>query len=154
MARIWRYFKEAFPRLNDEEMNDENDSVVYQGRPSWLYYHTLYFIGIVLFIIFYAGGEFLAGILAFLVVFGLAAIFRFRYRFMITDETITMRVGLIARNISEMKIRHIRSMHIRQGLFERLLGIGTLTTISASDGESAVIFKGIRNPDGVKRLLR
>ena len=53
-----------------------------------------------------------------------------------------------------MKIKHIRSMNVRQNPVERLLGIGTLITISAAEGEAAVVFKGIRNPHGVKERIR
>jgi uncharacterized membrane protein YdbT with pleckstrin-like domain len=61
---------------------------------------------------------------------------------------------LIARNTNEMKIKHIRSMNVRQNPLERLLGIGTLITISAAEGEAAVVFKGIKYPHGVKEKIR
>ncbi len=85
---------------------------------------------------------------------GLAAILRLRHLFTITNDRIITREGLIARNTNEMKVRHIRSMHVRQGAVERLLGLGTLTMISAADGEAAVVFKGIRDPQTVKEMIR
>ncbi len=74
--------------------------------------------------------------------------------FTITNRRVMQKVGLIARNTNEMKIRHIRSMHVKQNPIERILGIGTLTTVSAADGEAAVVFKGIHDPQGVKERLR
>lgn len=43
---------------------------------------------------------------------------------------------------------------VRQNIVERLLGIGTLITISAAEGEAAVVFKGIRDPQGIKEIIR
>jgi len=99
-------------------------------------------------------GELGRGIFVLLLIVGLAAIFRFRYQFAVTDDRIITRVGLVARNTNEMKLRHIRSMNVRQNPIERLLGIGTLITMSAANGEAAVVFKGIKNPHGVKERIR
>lgn len=65
-----------------------------------------------------------------------------------------MRVGLIAKNTNEMQLRHIRAINVRQGIIERILGIGTVMFISAAEGEAAVVFKGIRDPHGVKERIR
>jgi len=61
---------------------------------------------------------------------------------------------LIARNTNEIQLRHIRAINVRQGIVERILGIGTVIFISAAEGESAVVFKGIRDPLGVKERIR
>ncbi len=53
-----------------------------------------------------------------------------------------------------MRLRHIRTTMVRQNIVERLLGIGTLITISAAEGEAAVVFKGIRDPQRVKERIR
>ncbi len=53
-----------------------------------------------------------------------------------------------------MRLRHIRTTMVRQNIVERLLGIGTLITISAAEGEAAVFFKGIRDPQGIKEKIR
>ena len=59
-----------------------------------------------------------------------AAISRYRYLFTVTEDRVISREGLIARNTTEMRVKHIRSMMVRQGLLERLLGIGTLISVS------------------------
>lgn len=134
-------------------MNENSETIIYQGRPSWLNYLLLYFIGILFLIFSYTDGRILTGLFVFFVFVGLAALLRLRYQFTITNDRILVREGLIGRNTNEMKIRHIRSMHVKQNPIERVLGIGTLTTISAADGEAAVVFKGIRKPQDVKETL-
>lgn len=135
-------------------MSKIDENIIYQSRPSWLYYYLLYLIGIVLFAFFNKAENMVGGIFALLSVIGLATIFRYRYLFTVTDDRVMMSVGLIARNTNEMKVKHIRSMMIRQNPVERLLGIGNLITISAAEGEAAVVFKGIRDPQGIKEKIR
>lgn len=65
-----------------------------------------------------------------------------------------MREGLIARNTNEMQLRHIRAINVKQGIIERILGIGTIMFLSSAEGEAAVIFKGIRDPHGVKEMIK
>ena len=86
--------------------------------------------------------------------FLVAAMLRYRYKFTITDEWIIMRVGLIARNTNEMQMNHIRAINIRQGIIERILGIGTIEISSAAGEGVEVKFTGIRDPHGVKERVR
>ncbi len=135
-------------------MNDKDEKIIYQERPSWLNYYVLYIMGIIISGITFEAGEIGGGLIILLIIWMLAALFRFRYLFVVTDDRIITRVGLIARNTTEMRIRHIRTMMAKQNIVERLLGIGTLITISAAEGEAAVVFKGIMNPQGVKESIR
>jgi uncharacterized membrane protein YdbT with pleckstrin-like domain len=134
-------------------MNETDETIIYQGRPSWLNYYLLYVIGIVLFIFFANTGEIGKGLFVLLMIWGLAALFRYRYLFIVTEDRVVSRVGLIARNTNEMRVKHIRSLMVRQNSLERLLGIGTLIIASAAEGEAAVVFKGIRDPHGVKEMI-
>jgi hypothetical protein len=61
------------------------------------------------------------------------------------------RHGLVARNINELKLDHIRAYDIRQSPIERLLNIGTLVMSSAGEFGSVVRFIGIRDPDAAKK---
>lgn len=135
-------------------MNNADEEIIYQGRPSWLNYIGYYLAGLVLFILSISARTIGAGMLLFFISIGIAAISRYRYQFTITNGSIIMRVGLIARNTNEMQLRHIRAINVRQGIIERLLGIGTLIFLSAANSESEVIFKGISDPHGVKEKIR
>ena len=65
-----------------------------------------------------------------------------------------MRVGLISNEIKEMELRSIRVMNVHQGIFERLLGVGTVEIISVADNQANVVFQGISNPVSVKEKVR
>jgi len=119
-------------------------------RSSWLSYIGLYVAGIALFSVLTLAGYPGSGILALCLMMGISGILRFRYLFTCTEERIITQVGLIARDTSEMRLRHIRTINVRQGIIERILGIGTVVFSSVADGEGAVIFKEIGDPQGVK----
>lgn len=135
-------------------MNEGNENIHYQGRPSWLNYIGFYLIGLVLLMLSISTQNITAGLILLLLSVGIAALLRYRYLFSITNDSIIMRVGLIARDTNEMQLRHIRAINVRQGIIERILGIGTVMFISAAETEAAVVFKGISGPYGVKERIR
>jgi uncharacterized membrane protein YdbT with pleckstrin-like domain len=135
-------------------MNEIADAIIYQGRPSWLNYIGFYLIGLVLLVLSISARNISAGLFLLLSCVGSAAISRYRYQFTVTNDSIITRVGLIAKNTNEMQLRHIRAINVRQGIIERILGIGTVIFISAAESEAAVIFKGISEPYGVKERIR
>ena len=135
-------------------MNETNETFIYQGRPSWLNYIGIYLIGLMLLIFSLSARNIIAGLILLLLCVGSAALSRYRYMFTVTEDSIIMRVGLIARNTNEMQLRHIRAINIRQGIIERLLGIGTVIFISAAESEAAVVFKGISDPYGMQERVR
>ena len=135
-------------------MNEISETFIYQGRPSWLNYIGFYLIGLVLFVLSISDRNVGAGLTLLLLSVGSAAISRYRYLFTVRKDSIIMRVGLIAKNTNEMQLRHIRAINVRQGIIERILGIGTVIFISAAESEAAVVFKGIREPNRVKERIR
>lgn len=142
-------------------MSKSTETIIYQGRPSWLNYLWLYGLGLIILVFLIAISKqgqkesfLILGFLCLLITIILSAIFRWRYLFTITDNWVVMREGLIARNTNEMRLNHIRAINVRQGVIERILGIGTVIFLSAAEGEAAVIFKGIRDPHGVKERIR
>lgn len=131
----------------------DSENVIYQGRPSWLSYYDLYFFCAIFVLLFLRSGSISGGIYTVVAAIALAAIFRARLRFTITDHRLIVRHGIVGKNTNEMKIGHIRNMRVQQNPVERLLGIGTVTIMSAADGGSAVVFKGIRDPQRIKEML-
>jgi len=133
-------------------MSDE--TILYQTRPSWLYYYALYCIGIIIAALFHQAGDLEAAGFLVLVFAGIVMVFRFRHLFTITSDRIIARAGLIARNTNEIQLRHIRAVSVRQGVIERILGVGTLVFLSAAEGAATVVFKGVRDPFGLKERIR
>ncbi len=130
------------------------ETTIYRQHPSWLYFSGLLVLSAVVFVMMLSaeaggGSIVLPGVILLMVGFG-----RYRRLYTVTSHRIMMRTGLIANNTNEMEIRHIRGINLRQGVAERLLGIGTLEIISAADGGAEVVFSGVRNPVAVKDQIR
>lgn len=131
-----------------------SETIHYDDRPSWLSFAGLLILALVIFFLSISINLSEAGIFFSTICFILAAYDRFSKRYTITDQRIMARIGLIANNTSEMELRHIRGMNVRQTIFERLLNVGTLEIISAADGGAEVVFQGISNMVGIKEQVR
>lgn len=135
-------------------MADPTERPLYRSHPSWLYFPGLILFAVSVFILSMQAGPSFDGVVCALLIFVVIAFARFRRLYTISANRIIMRVGLVANNTNEMEIRHIRGINVRQGVIQRLLGIGTLEIISAADGGAEVVFSGVRNPNGVKEIIR
>jgi uncharacterized membrane protein YdbT with pleckstrin-like domain len=124
---------------------------LYRDHPSWLYFYALILLGVFVVCVAGASAETVVSVICIILAIAYA---RYRRLYTVTAQRIIMRIGLIANNSNEMEIRHIRGINVRQGAIERMLGVGTLEIISAADGGAEVVFRGIRNPNEVKELIR
>jgi uncharacterized membrane protein YdbT with pleckstrin-like domain len=90
----------------------------------------------------------------FLIVF-LVMIYRhLSSRFTVDDLSIESRHGVIAREVSSIRVEDVRSINVKQSLLERLLFIGDIEFSSAAGPEAEVVFKKISNPMRVKRKIQ
>lgn len=86
--------------------------------------------------------------------FFLFALFgRYRRFYRITSQRVTTRIGIVANNSSELNLEHIRTINIRQNIVERLLGTGDLVMASAANGNSRIVFRGVKDPEKIKELI-
>ena len=74
--------------------------------------------------------------------------------FTVTTERVHQRAGLIARNTSEIEVRDIRNVQVKQGVLRRLLGIGDVGISTAGQSGFEITFAGIADPHGVAELVR
>ena len=64
------------------------------------------------------------------------------------------KAGIISRKIQEVGVRDIRNINLKQGIVERLLGLGTVDIASAGTGGIEVSFLGIKDPMRARDLIR
>lgn len=105
-------------------------------------------------------GHCLAGVLL-LPLFGLGLLVflqmildRASKRYTVTNKRLIVRRGIIARHVDEVEIAHIRSVNIRQGLWQRLLGYGHLLVGTSGTGGIEIVMQNIANPGGVRDVIR
>lgn len=72
--------------------------------------------------------------------------------FVVTSDRLIHREGLIAKHSMEIPLEAINDVRFAQGVFERVIGAGTLIVQSASESGREE-FKAIRNPEDVQKTI-
>lgn len=127
---------------NPQKIITENE--LWRGKPSYLRYMAYFILGIV-FIPAYGIG---------LLIIILTFLERNTKYFLVTNKRVISKTGIIARTIHEVSIKDIRSIFVRQGVSERLLGLGAVDIASAGTAGVEVTFFGIKNPVSTRELIR
>ncbi len=83
-----------------------------------------------------------------------AGFFIYSHRYFIGPRGIEENEGLVSKDQSRIEFKHIRGVNLRQSVFERLLGIGTIDVATSGGENSEVRFVGIANPKRILNILR
>jgi uncharacterized membrane protein YdbT with pleckstrin-like domain len=117
---------------------------VWKGKPSYLYYLGHFIFGVPLLLLFGLG-------LLFIVY---ALLDRNTRIYTLTNRRVMSKVGIISRQVHEVGIRDIRAINVKQGILERVFGLGTVEVGSAGTAGIEVKFVGISSPVGVRDMIR
>lgn len=139
----------------------EGETVLFEGHPSWRSALLFFAKGIGLGLLVGAVGWFAmspaAGIAAAAAVVAITLLASFVIRqatkYLITDERLHIRQGIIARSIHETRLSRVQDVSIEQGVFERILRIGKADFDTAADRDDQFVFRGIANPDQVRAAV-
>ena len=75
-----------------------------------------------------------------------------RTYFVVTDQRVVYRTGVISRHGVEIPLERINNLNFHQRIFERLIGAGDLEVQSAGE-EGTTRFENVRHPDGVQQEI-
>ncbi|MGH3024568.1 MAG: PH domain-containing protein [Gaiellaceae bacterium] len=143
-------------------MLTDEERVVWTGRPSWRGRVSIFAPGLLLAVVVLVAGLWTgvgAGIslllaLAVVVVtlaWGLLETIRWKYT--ITNRRVFVRHGLITVNEQTARLERVQDLLLRQSLFDRLFGVGTLEIDTAGSEGGALEFKALRSPAEVREIL-
>jgi uncharacterized membrane protein YdbT with pleckstrin-like domain len=137
------------------------EAVIFEGRPSWRSILGFYFLGLLA-----AAAAFAIGLLAADAGIGAAAgaavlvivliwgwLKRFATRYAITNRRLHIRRGILSRSIEETRLDRVQDVKIKQGLGQRVLGIGTVDFDTSAQAGAGFRFVGIAKPDQVARQV-
>ena len=140
----------AFP----QKLLNDNEQVVLDLRPHWIYMAepTLAVVGSIILgiLAWQVDVSFIELLAAVLVLFCLAW-FGIRYlkwsntNFVVTNERVIHRVGVIAKQGIEIPLDRINTVFFHQSIFERIVGAGDLGIESAGERGSET-FEDVRKP--------
>lgn len=74
-------------------------------------------------------------------------------RLTVTNERVTFKTGILAKNIREIFLSDIRSIEIDQTFQQRIFNTGKVEISSAAAADAEISISGIPNPYEVKRLI-
>jgi uncharacterized membrane protein YdbT with pleckstrin-like domain len=136
------------------------EHVIYEGHPSWRSTFGFYVLGLLGSVALGALGYFafdesvgLAGAIGvgvFLIVLLVGWPRRVATRYLITNKRLTIRHGILSKNIEETRIDRIVDVTARQNPWQRMLAIGDVDFDNASgQGQDLFRFAGIAGPHQV-----
>ena len=72
--------------------------------------------------------------------------------FVVTNERIIHRSGLVAKRSMEVPLNRINDVRFQQGVFERIIGAGDLIVESAGE-RGQEVFDDVRHPEEVQKVI-
>jgi uncharacterized membrane protein YdbT with pleckstrin-like domain len=137
------------------------EQVVFKGRPSWRALLSVYLGGLVLAglvgaIAALVGSAALGAAVAaalYVVVLVVGFVKRVGTRYVITNQRLYIRRGLLAKREQQTRIDRVQNVNTAQRLLERILRVGTVDFDTAGTGDADFRFVGIANPGSVVRAV-
>lgn len=133
----------------------QNESVLENRHPSWtLWTKALILGGLILLggLGSGDGGGIVAGLFVGGGIFAYVVYARRRSRYIVTTERVKADVGLISSVTREYRIPDIQSLSTSQGIFEKLLGHGSVTLRTAANDE--ITWHGVPEYQNVTNTIR
>ncbi len=122
---------------------NEPEKTVWKGTPSHYYYLVAYLIGLLTLLVFGLG----------VIIIIWALLDRANRVYTVTNKRVMSRKGIIARSTHEVTMNDIRSIYLKQGIIERIFGLGTVQIGSAGTAAIEVQFSGITRAPKVKDII-
>lgn len=135
------------------------ENELWKGNPSFLYYLGKMVIS-VLFVLFCFPLIALYGVTALIFIgLGLMPLIysildRNTRTYILTNKRVYTKAGIISQHTHEVSIRDVRNLNVRQGVVERLLGLGTIEIGSAGTAGIEITFRGVKNPTSIRDKIR
>lgn len=132
------------------------ESILWSGYPSWRQFSWLYLMaGLVawrgwLFWRFGFSG-WIGWAVGAVVLLGIAVVIRRWGHYEILSTRLVVRNGYTGREVGRMDFSDVEQVEIRQGPIASLFGIGTV--IALSSRRPTLRFRGVDDPEGVKRRI-
>jgi uncharacterized membrane protein YdbT with pleckstrin-like domain len=139
-----------------------NETVIYEGRPSWRSILSFYITGLIAVIVLGAIGLVASStgvgvgvaVAVFVVVLIVGWVKRLATRYAITDRRLRIQRGILSRHVEEARVERVQNYSTRQSFIERILQVGTIDFDTASSQQGDLFqFRGIANPDEVAQLV-
>ena len=130
----------------------QNKSVLENRRPGWSVWWWQLLLAALVFLGGIGGNAIMGGLIFAALIFAYVVIARMQSRYIVTDERVKIKVGILSKKAREYRIPDIQSLSSSQSLIERVLGHGNLTLRTASNDE--VTWVGVPDYQEVANTIR
>jgi uncharacterized membrane protein YdbT with pleckstrin-like domain len=130
----------------------QGESVLQNRRPGWsLWWKQIGFAALVL--LAGVGGDAAGGaIVVSGLIFGYVVLSRMNSRYIVTDERVKLKRGLLSKKTREYRIPDLQSITTSQSIFERLLGHGSVEFRTADN--TSVFWHSVPEYKDVSNTIR
>jgi uncharacterized membrane protein YdbT with pleckstrin-like domain len=151
-----------------EAASDGGEEVFYHGHPSWRSILGFYIKGLILSIVIGA----IVGVITRLadksvkVVWVVVAVFvvffivilagllkRIATTYTITDKRLTIRTGILSKELHEARLERVQNVNYQQSVLERMLRVGTVTFDTAGEAGYNFSFAGVSSPHDIVQTV-
>lgn len=130
----------------------QGESVLANRRPGWSLWWKEIGFAILVLLGGLAGDAAAGGIVIAGALIGYATLSRMQSRYIVTDERVKAKLGLLSKTTREYRIADINSITTNQSIVERLLGYGSITLRTASNDE--IVWHGVPEYEQVGNNIR
>lgn len=100
-----------------------------------------------------AGWVTAAVLVFFIIVLVWGLVRRISTTYTITNRRLTIRTGLLSREMHETRLERVQNVNSRQRLLERMLGVGAVDFDTAGSAEFDFSFRGVDDPAQIVRTV-
>lgn len=90
-----------------------------------------------------------AGVAVFVIVLLVGFLIRIGTTYTITNHRLHIKRGIIARKTQEARLERVQNVNTEQGVFDRILQVGTVDFDTAGTTDSDFSFRGVSQPEKV-----
>jgi uncharacterized membrane protein YdbT with pleckstrin-like domain len=147
---------------------EPGEEIFFHGHPSWRSLALFYAKGLLAALLagvivglvtrisanhVQVGWVILAVGVVFLVLVIIGQLRRIRTTYSITNQRLTIKTGILSRDVHQTRLERIQNVNSSQSLFERLLRIGTVEFDTAGETQFDFAFRGVGDPPGIVRTV-
>ena len=133
------------------------EQIVFEGHPSWRGVLSFYLkgllIALVIGVIVWFAASNGAGIATFVGIFAVVVLVGFVMRmgthYVITNQRLRIRRGILAKRIQQTSIDRIQNVNTDQSFMDRVLRVGSVDFDTAGTDDSDFTFRGVAEPSEI-----
>jgi uncharacterized membrane protein YdbT with pleckstrin-like domain len=125
----------------------KDEIVEYSGKPSWVGYWLIFLLAVIFVVTVFLS---IIGILIILFI----VLQRESTRYVITNQRVAVRAGIIARNFRALSYLHVTSVTVTQGIIGRIFNFGDIYIKTAGSAlRWDIKYFAVQDPVSVKKLI-